>query len=349
MVAQVKKAGALSNYLPTGLPAIPGLPGATPAPASGQSFLSKGFKLPWWAHIFLTGIFPLLVLIPYVGPTIFTFPYTFGVFGINLLASNSMTWAAAKAGFHLACQAMAEMIAVQSTGQWWLPALRAILYYANPWFVFDIVQVFNPEFVKQGYKIPFANMQTDSSLNPASTKPLTESHIGYTVDMSANRIDYAETLDKKGVQKTGYTTSYGKMSTIPIAASIALILPAMYTMSSFFPPALQAKINPVLSTIVTVGGGITAVAGGGIGSFVLLPNLIGSVQTGITGLMAGGDPVQKGGGFPSLDDVAKSMLRTPPTKEDDESKFFLGVLAFTVFGGLSLAVIRNKGLSVSSI
>jgi hypothetical protein len=322
-------------------------PATSPA-TSSTSFLSKGIGLPWWAHIFLTGIFPLLVLIPYIGPTIFTFPYTFGVNGINLLATNSMTWAAAKAAFNLSCQAMAEMIAIQSTDQWWLPALRAILYYANPWFVFDMIQIFNPNFIHEGYKIPFANIQTDESLKPGSTKPLKDSNIGYTVDVSGNRVDRKTSLDAKGKQKAGYTTTYGKMSTIPIAASIVLLLPAMYTMSSFFPPQLQAKVEPILNTIMTVGGGITAIAGGGIGSFVLLPNLIGSVQTGIQGLMAGGDPVQTGGGIPSIQQVATSMLR-PSTKEDDESKFFLGVLAFTIFGGISLAVIRQKGVSGHSV
>ena len=330
-----------------------GVPAASSSSASTSTDLfSKGFVLPWWAHIFITGIFPMLILLPYIGPTLFNFFYTFGVNGINLLATNSMTWAVAKAAFNMSCQAMAEMIAIESTGEWWLPAVKAILYYANPWFVFDIIQIYNPDFRKQGYKIPFANIQTDASLKPGSTTALKDSDIGYTVDPSGVSILYSKTLDSKGVQKTGYTTSYGKMSTIPIAASIALLLPAMYTMTSFFPPELQAKVKPVLDTILTVGGGITAIAGGGIGSFVLLPNLIGSVQTGITGLMAGGDPKPMqtgGGGLPSIQQLAKSMLRPAPTREDDESKFFLGVLAFTIFGGISLAVIRQKGLSGSSV
>jgi hypothetical protein len=328
-----------------------GAPAGAAASSSAPSFLSKGIGLPWWSQIFITGIFPLLILVPYVGPTLFNFFYTFGVNGINLLATNSMTWAVAKAAFNLSCQAMAEMIASESTGQWWLPAVKAILYYANPWFVFDIIQVYNPNFRTEGFKIPFANIQTDSSLKPGSTTALKDSDIGYTVDPSGVKIAYNRTVDSKGVQKEGYTTTYGKMSTIPIAASIALLLPAMYTMSAFFPPELQAKVKPVLDTIMTVGGGITAIAGGGIGSFVLLPKLIGSVQDGITGLMTGGAPPssQTGGGIPSVHDVAKSMLRPASTKEDDESKFFLGVLAFTIFGGLSLAVIRKKGVSGSSV
>jgi hypothetical protein len=319
--------------------------------STSTDLFSKGIALPWWAHIFITGIFPMLILVPYIGPTLFNFFYTFGVNGINLLATNSMTWAVAKAAFNLSCQAMAEMIAVQSTGEWWLPAVKAILYYANPWFVFDMIQIYNPDFRTQGYKIPFANIQTDDSLKPGSTKKLIDRDIGYTVDPSGVKIAYEKTIDSKGVQKAGYTTTYGKMSTIPIAASIVLLLPAMYTMSSFFPPELQAKIKPILDTILTVGGGITAIAGGGIGSFVLLPNLIGSVQAGINNLMTGGSepPAQSGGGLPSIHQLANSMLRPAPTKEDDESKFFLGVLAFTIFGGISLAVIRQKGLSGSSV
>lgn len=301
----------------------------TPPSTSGfQQFFSKGFLIPWWAHIFLTGIAPLLLLVPYIGPSVFTFPYTFGVNGINLLATHSMGWGAAKAAFNLMCSTLAKILAIYLPG-WWTPFLNGILHYANPWFVFDILQVYNPKFKTEGYKIPFWNKQTNSVLESKGTRATAD--IGYT--------------DKDG------KVSFGLMSTIPIAAMIALLLPAFYTMSANFPPEIAAKMNPVLDMITTIGGGIAGVAGGGIGTFVLLPNLISTVQSQFTTLMAGGDPPPQQGGMPTIHEVAESVLRNGQQGGgiDTESGVFIGILAITAIGGLSLALVRRKGLSSSTL
>jgi len=318
--AAAKVPGAAS-VLPTSLT-------PTPPPATGlKGFLSKGFTVPWWLHIFITGIAPFLVLIPFVGPAVFTFPYTFGVNGINLLATNSMGWAAAKAALNFMCQTIGQVISIYLPG-WWSPYLKAFLYYANPWFVFDILQAYNPKFKEEGYKIPFWNKQTNSVLEKKGTR--TNVDIGFT-DLSG-------------------TTSYGLMGAIPIGAMLVLLLPAFYTMSANFPPEISAKMNPILDSITTLGGAITGIAGGGIGTFVLLPKLISSLQSSASSIMAGGDPVQSGGsGIPTINEVAENMLKQNGGGTDPESGVFMGILAITILGGISLAVTRRKGVSASKL
>jgi hypothetical protein len=321
--------GAAAKAVPGADAVMSKIPGASPGatPATGLSgFLSKGFNAPWWLHIFITGIAPLLVLVPFVGPTIFTFPYTFGVNGINLLASNSMGWAAAKAALNFMCQTMSQLLSIYLPG-WWSPYLKAILYYANPWFVFDILQVYNPKFKDEGYKIPFWNKQTDSVLEKKGKRK--NVNIGFT--------------DASGV------VSYGLMGAIPIGAMAVLLLPAFYTMSANFPPELSAKMNPVLDMITSVGTAIAGIAGGGIGTFVLLPKLMSSLQTGTASIMSGGESIQTGGGIPSVNELAENMLKQSGGGTDPESGVFMGILAITVLGGLSLAVIRRKGLSDSTL
>ena len=323
MAALSDMASKLSG-LATGLPVSTSTP-----PASGSSglkgFLSKGFVLPWWAHIFLSGIAPFLILIPYAGPTLFSFPYTFGVNGLNLLASNSMGWAAVKAVFNLLFQTLSRVIALKFPG-WWNPYIKAILYYANPWFVFDILQVYNPRFKDDGYKIPFWNKKVNSTIESKGKR--TTSDIGYT-DLSGNR-------------------TYGTMSAVPIGAMMVLLLPALYTMSENLPPEITSKIEPFLNTITTIMTGVAGIAGGGIGTFVILPNLITSVQTQITGLMAGGNqekPVQTGGSnIPTINELTEKMLKESAQSGggDIEGSVFMGILAFTILGGLSLALVRRK-------
>jgi len=312
-----------------GLPGIPGISGAPTDPAvSGTSTIkglfSKGFELPWWIHIFLTGIAPFLVLLPYVGTTIFSFPYMFGVNGLNLLATNSMGFAAMKAAMNFFFQMIAAKLSSEFPGQWWLPVARAILYYGNPWFVFDILQIYNPSFASDGYKIPFWNKKTNSVLEKSSTR--TQKDIGYT--------------DAKG------TISYGWMGAVAIGAAIVLLAPATSILIESLPPEAKAKIDPIFSTIVTIVGGFGAVAGGSVASFVGIPALVSSVQSGFTSIMAGGAAAPQTGGFKSISEMVKPMIRktTAEQEEEDMSKIFLGILGFIAFSGVSLAVIREKGI-----
>jgi hypothetical protein len=220
---------------------------------------------------------------------------------------------------------MSDMLTVYFPGKWWSPVVKAILLYANPWFVFDILQIYNPKFAKEGYKIPFWGKKTSSNLEAGN--PPTRSDIGWVTKESGG---------KKSI-------SYGSMGVVGFGACIALLLPALYTMSASFPASIQSKIVPVLNSIFSVGGMITALAGGGLGTLVIFPQLISSVQGNLTQVMTGGNRTD----IPSLESVADSLLMKPADKE--ESRIFLGVLTIAAICGGVIALVRAKDFSPESV
>ena len=102
---------------------------------------------------------------------------------------------------------------------------------------------------------------------------------------------------------------------------------------------------------------------------VLLPKMISSVKSSFdvsTAPRGGGDGTQQGGSsatsnalpnYPSIQDVAESLLNKsegkPAPKQaggaDQESNLFMGILAFTMVSGVSLALVRSKGVSTPQL
>ena len=346
-----------------------GLPGAqTPGAGDAKSGMTSWTIYPWQWHILLTGIAPFMLIIPFL-PTsiqsilvcIFVIPHTWGVNGVNLVASNSSFWALGKAAFNMLCIGLYDIMAIYFAGQWWLPALKALLRYANPWYVFDMIQVFNPKFKDIGYKIPFLNKRANT--NKEKGAKLVTGDIGY-IQRGSSGAD---------------TTTYGSFYKAAGAAAVFL-LPALYTLFDNLPPELKGKVQPLLDSVVSVGSIITAVAGGGIGTFILLPQLATSFQGNFAKLMAGGSEegganagaatgaaagaaagatatnAQLGGGdVPSIEDLAKSLLKNKSTAQggggstDPESATFMGLLGITILGGISVALVRNKRLSAATL
>ncbi len=339
-----------------------GLPGAqTPGAGDAKSGMTSWTIYPWQWHILLTGIAPFMLIIPFL-PTsiqsilvcIFVIPHTWGVNGVNLVASNSSFWALGKAAFNMLCIGLYDIMAIYFAGQWWLPALKALLRYANPWYVFDMIQVFNPKFKDIGYKIPFLNKRANT--NKEKGAKLVTGDIGYI---------------QKGSSGSD-TTTYGSFYKAAGAAAVFL-LPALYTLFDNLPAELKGKVQPLLDSVVSVGSMITAVAGGGIGTFILLPQLATSLQGNFAKLMAGGSEegqtnavanaettveanAQLGGGdVPSVEELAKSLLKNKSTAQggggslDPESATFMGLLGITILGGISVALVRNKRLSAATL
>ena len=297
-------------------------------------------QIPWYAHLFLTGLFPFLTMIPYVGPMFFAAFTLLGSNGVNLLASNTMGWAAAKAASNLMCRMLADVLTVAFPGKIWMSALRAILYYGNPWVVFDMLQVWNPNFVTEGYKIPFWNKQVNPVLAAANPRPTMKDIGGPLVDSAGKPVVGADG------KPTG-EKAYGWIGAIFWGAVIVLAFPYVSSIISALPPEMQAKALPFTNLITTVIGGFAAVAGGGIGTFVLLPNMISGAQSQFTSLMTGGGPVQGGGGaeIPSLQEVAEGLLKKGAQNgggDHLESSMFMGVLAVIAFGGMALGFARLK-------
>jgi hypothetical protein len=314
----------------------------------------------------LTGLFPFGFLQPLLNQwfpsvgNIYTILYAalFNVFtslgmnGANLLVSGSMAWALAKASFNFLCQRAYSLIAKQSPGQSWLPIFKSIMYYANPWFVLDIVQSFNPNFSQEGFKLPFVGLLMSPFLNssissnqtivawnaeqrqnkvagrpvdPAYpkcfTSPLTKTAIGYvppTLDASGNPIlgennRPIPTVDVNG--KPAHTFGYLDYLTL------GLMLPYLYLYYTQFielmPGNIRAEIEPTVNWIITILGGIIGLGGTLIaGSFMAAPSAFASLMNLLPSAQTGGAPppkTQKGGAsFPTLNEVIHDAIDSTP-------------------------------------
>jgi hypothetical protein len=213
-----------------------------------------------------------------------------------------------------------------------------------------MIQVFHPKFKDIGYKIPFLNKRANT--NKEKGAKLVTGDIGYIQKGSSG----ADTI------------TYGSFYKAAGAAAVFL-LPALYTLFDNLPPELKGKVQPLLDSVVSVGSIITAVAGGGVGTFVLLPQLASGLQGNLAKLMAGGSEeglattgataeanVQLGGGdVPSVEELANSLLKNKSTAQgggasiDTESATFMGLLGITILGGISVAVLRRKRLSAATL
>lgn len=216
----------------------------------------------------------------------------------------------------------------------------AYFFSFSPWYIFDIIQLFSPAFEKEGFKVPFFNTPVSTAPNPA----------------------------------------VGKLTVPLIVAAFALLSSGSYGLLSLFPDSVQKAWKPVMNMVFLSIGGVTALAGGGISSVVVLPQILSSLK-GETAVLKGAfatppppappdvpPPIpiaplpppppsgaQMGGGdpLPSIEEIANRIL-----KDDidcatsvqsgggaDTANIFLGSLVITSLGGIILALIRQKTVS----
>ena len=334
---------------------------ATPA-APSTGIMSRTIGKIW--HYVLTGVCPVLIFIPlfsYIFPsdssalaiinsilvTTFGMVYTFGINGVNLVASNSSYWAVGKFMFNQICITLSQILSIEYAGRWWLPLIQSILQYANPWYIFDIIRVYDPEFQNKGYKIPFLNKLANDNIS--NNRNLVPGDIGYIEK------------DELGKETRTYGLFYKAVGGI-----LVFFLPGIYAIVDSLPAELKGKFQPFLDLFSSILGGVSALAGGGLG-IMLLPKLVSSVQGNITKLMRGGSEehiVQSGieqtGGsgenVPTVEEIAQSLLKNKSTAQggggastDPESATFMGLLGITVLGGISLALVRRKRVSAATL
>lgn len=329
--------------------------------SSGQSAIKNVFNqpIPLWAQKFvLSGLFPfgffqpLLANVPVLGniytifhATIGNFFNTLGMNGANLLVSGSMAWAAAKFGSNFLCQGAYTLIASANPGQWWLPYLKSFLYFANPWFTFDIVQSYNPNFREEGYKIPFVGMFLNSKISTNQTivewnkgqrvnkqigkevspdypkrlgAALTKNDIGFvpsTVDVSGNTI-----LDENGnpvLQKDAnglFAYTYGYMTAILFGLMIPYLLLWYMQFIVLMPPAIQAQIDPFFGWGITVLGAVMGLVGTfAAGTFLAAPAAF-SQLTKLLPSPQGGGGQKAGAKFPAFNEAINTAMDSTPTK-----------------------------------
>ena len=303
-----------------------GAAGADPAAATKNSFaktLKEGLPVGWLSLFILAGGIPFP-------------PFSYlGMGGVNLLAVGSTMWFGIKAGFQFFLTLINVFITAYFPNLWWLGWLLML----NPWYIFDLIQMFSPAFHYEGFKIPF------TVFNPK--KPL-----------------HSKTYsDGEG----GLTYAKGAVGPVVILVAAGLTCVGSYSLLNMLPPSIQNSWKPLMNTVFAVIGGVTAVAGGGIGGMMALPTLMNSLKSGATQVAAiapapvavpvaaavaapvAAPTVQMGGGeLPSLATVANNILNGTENinqtggGEDLSTNIFLGSLTFVTLGGLGLALIRSK-------
>lgn len=299
---------------------VSGLMGAATKPATSSFSLASYFPISveWFGLFILAGGVP----IP---------PFSYlGFGGMNLWATNAMTWFFVKAGLQAMLVLGNTFLTTYYPHLWWVGYLLVL----NPWYVFDLIQMFSPAFAYEGYKVPF------TTFNPA--KPMS----------SLNPVS-----DGDG----GFTRAHGTITPALLAAILAMLGTGTYGFLNMLPPSVTATYKPVINIIFTVIGGITALAGGGIASMVALPGLISSLKSSTTefkaGLASSAQPSapMKGGGntnLPSIEEVANKILKKSQSGgsfEDVSSGIFMAALSFVTIGGISLALIRSSAESAKAI
>ena len=311
-----------------GLPSLPSLPssitsklpGAAPIvaaiapPAAPATGLAKyiPFNVEWFGLFILAGGIPFP-------------PFSYlGYGGLNLWATGSLMYFAMKAATQAFLVFINTFVSVYYPNLWWVGYLLVL----NPWYVFDILQMFSPAFAEEGYKVPFTHF------NPA--KP-----VGKPMIINGKK-----------------TFAAGKVTGALLAAALVFLGTGTYGLLNMLPPSITAGYKPIVNTIFAILGAITAIGGGSFG-MMMLPTLIKSLQSNsaeYTASVAAVTP-QTGGSseLPSLDKIANDILEHKTTQtgggstEDLSSNIFLGTLTIVTLAGISLALARSKtesGLNV---
>jgi hypothetical protein len=278
-----------------------GVPTADSAKASAMKpltdFINNGIQVDRIGLAFLSGIIPIPPL-SYLG---------YG--GLNLWAVGSLKYCAMKAALQAFCTMAQTFITAYYPKLWFLGFLLAY----NPWYVFDILQLFSPTFAQEGFKLPFFNTKVSTSANP----------------------------------------SVGKVTAPILAAAIALLCSGAYSLLSYFPESIQKAWKPVMNMVFLAIGGVTALAGGGLGGVVVIPQILSALKgesKALSAAVAAPTAPQSGGGepLPSLGDIANRIMKDKiecPTQSgggDATANIFLGSLVIAALGGITLALVRNK-------
>jgi hypothetical protein len=212
-----------------------------------------GTPVSWFVVLIFAGIIP-------VAPMSFL-----GYAGANLMISGSPGWAAAKAGVQVASYLAGQFLAAYFPELWFV---SMILSY-SPWYIFDIVQMFDPEFQYLGFRTPFFTKSLGSTFNPAAG-------------------------------------TFGSITLIHVFVVILIMSLGGFTLVNMLPEEITRGFKPLLKTIFKAVAGITGLVGGGLAAFTAMPSMFSAMKGGA--VQEGGSAVQEGGGKKTLDDIAKKMI-----------------------------------------
>lgn len=332
---------------------------ATQVSSSGQSWIkslfTSGISIGWIGLFLLAGGIPIA-------------PLSFwGYGGLNLMAVGATGWAAAKAA------SQAGSIFLSSTIETYYPKFwpYAWLFKYSPWYIFDLIQLFNPNFAQEGFRIPFVNRQIGTKGGSGSLTALViMSAVGLFSLGGYALLDYIPpeiTRSAAPILKIVFMVVGGLTALVGGSLGAVFALPQILsairsetkTASTEFAAGASQPIAkpsaPAKGGSITIpetahdpleAPGIQAGGAGGAGA-------LSAMQTG-----------QMGSQMPRLDIIAKGLLGPSPSgdpapyptsmpksmtgggkksKEDPEVPLaFMGILGILVFGGAALALVRSK-------
>ena len=197
-----------------------------------------GIPISWFALLIFAGAIP-------VAPMSFL-----GYAGINIMITGSYGWAATKACVQLASYLAGKFITAYFPELW---PFSYILAY-SPWYIFDIVQMFDPNFPRLGFRTPFFTTQ-----------------LGSNFDLAAN--------------------TFGSITLIHMFVIIVLMSFGGYTLVDMIPSEITGQFKPLLKTIFKSVAGITGLIGGGMAAFTTMPSMFSALKGG--GAQAGGGKADK--------------------------------------------------------
>jgi hypothetical protein len=289
MASLLKAAGSV-----TGAPLT-----ADAAAAASQKTIMSYFngKVSWFGLFLLAGGFPFP-------------PMSYlGLGGLNLWASGSMTYFAVKAGLQAVLTVANMFIEIYYPKLWWFGYLLVL----NPWYVFDIVQMFSPAFAAEGFKVPFLH----TPIGHGGTGQMTPAIWAAAIALLCSG-------------------AYSFLNFLPPQLKAA------------YKPILNTVFLAFGAVTALAGGSI----GGMVVLPQIMSSIKGSISQ-ATAAAAAPPPAQKGGGMPSLADVANNILddkiKVQGGGGKDGAELFLGGLAVAALGGISLALIRSKAVSSGSV
>jgi len=261
--------------------------------------ISEGISIPWFLILFFAGVIPFV-------------PFSYlGYAGVNLMVTGSIWWGVAKTIVQVAVALIGKLSAQAFPDLWVLP----YLFMYSPWYIFDIIQLFNPKFSKvdpktgnvggNGFKIPF--------------------------------------LQKKIGRASGRLT-------LPVIVIIILIICAgLNNMLDYLPDEIISTVKPLIKTVLAVIGGGTAVAGGGVGAWTMGPTFLKGLSDNIAGLSGGNAasvaPVATASVTPVAAASTPSIPIPPPTIASGPQK---GGDATPLFGA-STPPMEGGGLDLDAI
>jgi hypothetical protein len=125
-----------------------------------------------------------------------------------------------------------------------------ILSY-SPWYIFDIIQMFDPNFKNLGFRTPFFTQSLGSKFNLAAG-------------------------------------TFGSITLIHIFVLILIFSLGGYTILDMIPAEITGSFRKILKTVFKVVAGVTGLLGGGMAAFTAMPGMFSALKGGGSTQSGGG-------------------------------------------------------------